>query len=263
MKAVILAAGEGKRLRPITKVVCKPLLPIQGRPVIEQLVRHIRGVGIREIGIVVGHLGEQIINFLGDGSKYGVKLTYREQKLRDGMARALQLMADLVNDEVLVVAGDTVFSTEHLKAVLDCFYQENCDLTLSLKRLNQTEIMAASTVRLEPDYSISAIVEKPRPDQILSDIAAAPLYVARRSIFDYLPWVEKSERGEYEIQSAIQLIINDGLRVKGVFAGESPSLTNLVDLLRLNFDYLSRVLSPQGLPEMDTRSTSPSSPKEE
>lgn len=263
MKAIILAAGEGKRLRPITGIVCKPLLPVGGRPIIEQLVENIREVGIGEISIVIGHLGEQIIDFLGDGSKYGVRLAYQEQRRKDGTAQALQLAADLVDRDVLVTAGDTAFSAEHLRTVIGYFYEQDCDLTLSLKRLDREKILAASTVKLEADNTISAIVEKPAPNQILSAIAAAPIYVAKRAIFDYLPRVKRSERGEYEIASAIQLMIDDGLRVKGIFGGVAPDLTNLVDLLKLNFEYISRILPSQSPPDMETRKTSPSSPKEE
>lgn len=240
MKAILLAAGRGKRLRPLTDLVAKGLLPVGGRPIIEQIIENLRATGIEEIVVVTGHLGDQIKAYLGDGSKYGVKIFYREQRKPLGMAHALRLGLDFIEGYVLVSACDSLSPEDHYRELLQRFREEDLDAALSLKVMGREEIKESSVVKLEEDGSISRIIEKPSEDEIISNIACAPLYVFREGIKEYLPKVKKSKRGEYEIQDAIQSMIDDGLRVKGVLSGSWIHLSDIRDFLRLNFGYTKR-----------------------
>jgi len=117
MKAIIMAAGKGERLRPFTEWLPKPLLPIGGRPIIETLLTNLRQVGISQAVIIYGHLGDVLRRFLGDGSRYGLELIFREQTERLGTAHAVMQAADLIsaqNDAVMVMGGDTAFSFNHI-----------------------------------------------------------------------------------------------------------------------------------------------------
>lgn len=237
MKGVILAGGRGVRLRPLTDFVAKPLLPIRGRPAIGQIIENLCSAGIEEICIVLGHLGDQVIHFIGDGSNFGCKITYREQKEQLGMAHALSTAEDFIGEDGLVMASDCILPEEHLKELIKFHFDEKCDATLSLKELDEEEMLSSSTVKCEEDMTISQIIEKPARGEILSNLACSPLYIFK-DIKGYLPKVRKSKRGEFEIQDAIQRMIDDGLIVKGVISESFSHLSTIEDFLRLNFDYL-------------------------
>ena len=105
MKAVVLAAGVGRRLRPFTNLLPKTLLPIRGTPVLETLLRGLGQIGIREVCVVVGHLGDRVRTFAGDGSAFGVRVSYLEQAEPRGTGHALLQAAPFVDDTVMVLAG--------------------------------------------------------------------------------------------------------------------------------------------------------------
>jgi NDP-sugar pyrophosphorylase family protein len=241
MNAIILAAGKGKRLRPITEWVPKPLLPIGGHPIIETLLTNLREAGIRRAVVIHGHLGGMLQRFLGNGAHYGVELIFREQRERLGTAHAVMQAVDLLESwggEVMVLAGDTAFSREHIAGLMEFHRISGADVSLSLKRLPREKVAATSSVALEADGRVTHIVEKPDPDAAPSDIACAPLHIYPPSLVAYLPRVRPSPRGEYELTDVIAMMIADGLRVMGKLAPEAPNLTDQRDLLRLNFGYL-------------------------
>ncbi len=238
MRGIILAAGKGKRLRPLTNFVAKALLPIEGRPAIEQVLEHFKALGIGKVGIVIGHQGDQIRDHLGDGEKYDVRLTYLDQGEPSGTAKALLAASDFLQGDALVAATDCVLPLEHLRELCAYHREEKCDVTLSLKMLSDEEILSSATIRLEEDGSITRLVEKPSKGEIISNVAASPYYVLRESVKEYLPKVGLSTRGEYEIADAFQMMINNGLRVKGVVSDEWKHLSDLKDFLRLNSGYL-------------------------
>jgi dTDP-glucose pyrophosphorylase len=234
MRGIILAAGKGKRLLPLTRFIAKALLPINGRPAIEQIVELFRDCGISEIAIVIGHLGDQIRAHLDDGSKFGVKIFYREQIGSSGTSKAVEAATDLIIGDVLVAASDCLLPREHLRGLLRYHIKERNDATLSLKLLPRSEILSSATVSLREDGTISKIIEKPSEDEILSDIASSPYYVFGEIVVEYLPRVKKSKRDEYELIDVIQMMIDDGLRVKGLVSDEWKHLSDLNALIKLN-----------------------------
>lgn len=242
MKAVILAAGKGTRLLPMTKYVAKALLPVRGKPVIGVVMRNLSELSPREIIVIIGHMEEQVKDCLGDGSKYGVKITYRTQEVPAGTAKALELAMKEIEEDVIVSSCDSIVPREHIRELWRYHVAEKCDATLSLKVLDRREITESSSVRLEEDGNVSRIIEKPRAGEILSSVASSPLYVFSETVKEYLPKVRKSERGEYEVQDAIQMMIDDGLRVKGIISDSWIHLSSIEDFLMLNFDYMKRWL---------------------
>jgi len=267
MKAIIMAAGKGKRLRPITEWVPKPLLPIGGQPIIGTLLTNLRAAGISDVLVIVGHLADKMRRFLGDGSGYGVRLTYREQRERLGTAHAVMQAVDFISGETMVLAGDTAFGPNHVGGLVE-FHRQTCaDLSISLKRVPVELLASTSSVALAPDDGsvepsgrasgrglaevaveperggrITRIVEKPAPGTAPSDVAAAPLHIYPPSLADYLPRVGLSSRGEYELADVITMMIAAGLRVMGKIEPLAPSLTDQRDILRLNFEYLKPLL---------------------
>ncbi len=251
MKAIILAAGKGKRLRPITEWVPKPLLPVGGRPIIGTLLTNLRVAGISDVLVIVGHLAGKMRSFLGDGSDYGVRLTYRAQTERLGTAHAVMQALDFIDGETMVLAGDTAFGPNHIGGLVEFHRRTGADLSLSLKRVPVERLAATNSVALAPDDAvepehggrITRIVEKPAPGTAPGDVACAPLHIYPPSLAVYLPLVELSSRGEYELTDVVTMMIADGLRVMGKIEPLAPNLTDQRDLLRLNFEYLKPLLA--------------------
>lgn len=233
MKAVILAGGLGKRLRPLTDKVPKAMLPLHGRPIINLIIENLRSAEINNFIIVAGYLGEQIRQHL---KKENITFVKQEKPL--GSGDALKCAISLVEGDFIVSASDTLLPVDHIKGLIDLHQREKSDATVSLKELSNKEIVDSSTVLLRGN-SILKIIEKPAREEILSNISACPFYIFNNKIKEYLPKIKKSERGEYELTEAIQLMIDDKLRVKGLLTKEWFHLSNLDDFMKPNFSYLN------------------------
>lgn len=233
MKAIILAAGRGKRLKPLTDRIAKPLLPVNGKPIIERIIENLSFSGINEFNIVVGYLGEQIKFYLRERFP-NLEISYSIQDKQLGTAHALQ-KTELPDSDFLVSASDSLFPLEYLKKFLK--FHSMGEITLALKRMSEEEILSSSTVKLDGNI-VRRIIEKPSMDEILSLIACAPLYIFPPEIRDYLKGMKKSKRGEYEIAQVIQRMIDDGFIARGIIAKEWIHMSDIDDFLRLNFPYL-------------------------
>ncbi|MFQ6129959.1 MAG: bifunctional sugar-1-phosphate nucleotidylyltransferase/acetyltransferase [Candidatus Hadarchaeaceae archaeon] len=210
MKAVILAAGLGTRMRPLTFTKPKFLLPVAGKPALDHVLMLLRNADIDEIAMIVGYGREQIVKRYGDGSGLGVKLRYLYQKKLLGTANAVSLAEDFVGgDRFLVMNGDTLVDQESLNALLKRYEEVG-----SGKKFGG--IMGTIEVE-EPEQfgivflkggKVSEIVEKPK--RIKSRLANAGIYVFDSTIFDAIKRTKKSKRGEYELTMSMKIFINSG-----------------------------------------------------
>lgn len=206
MKAMVLAAGKGTRLGPITSGIQKVMLPLGPKPILHHLIDALRGAGITEITLLVGYLEEQIRDYFGDGSKFGADIRYITQKERLGTAHAIG-QADF-DEDFLVLNGDALVSSE---GISDLVSAHDSAATLALRKVENPQNYGVVQVR---DGKVLKIVEKPQ--KFVSDLINMGIYVYSPAIFDAINKTEKSERGEYEITSSIELLINDGEFVRGV-----------------------------------------------
>jgi NDP-sugar pyrophosphorylase family protein len=134
MQAVVMAAGEGRRLRPVTERWPKPVLPIDGRPVIATLLRELAAAGLEPVTVVVGHLAEQIEELLGDGSAFGLELRYVLQPSADGSADAVsRALAAGAEPPLLVTAADTLYSQGDVRRFADAFATSRASAALALR----------------------------------------------------------------------------------------------------------------------------------
>ena len=117
MKAIVLAAGEGTRMRPLTYTKPKVMLPIANKPILEHLIVELRKAGIKDIILVVGYKDEVIRNHFKDGSDWDVNITYESQKIQRGTADALKSAMHLIDDEFIVLNGDNIISYEDIKKI--------------------------------------------------------------------------------------------------------------------------------------------------
>lgn len=220
-RAVVLAAGRGRRLRPHTDRTPKPLLTVRGRPTLAYTLDALAAAGASEICLVIGYLGEQIAAFAGDGSAWGVRVQYRRQRHQWGTADALRQAHDFLTEPAFVVAADYILSERYLVELKEVYRASEYELAVSLKRLPPEKLASRSSVRFDDAGNVAAIVEKPEPDAAPSNVAASLIYVVPPAIRHYLESLHLSTRGEYELPAVINRMIRDGYRVAGVLQ-EAP-----------------------------------------
>jgi NDP-sugar pyrophosphorylase family protein len=227
--AVVMAAGEGTRLRPLTERWPKPVLPIDGRPVVAVLLRELAAAGCERVWLVTGHLAEQVEHLAGDGSAFGVQVRCVRQPeplgSADAVRRALDAGAEL---PVLVSAADTVFGAG--------------DLGRFARAFGAADAVGGVAVRTEPGPGPDrrAIrrsgerVVRMRDDDPANPWTPAPLWCLGRAVGEHLC----RDRPPYELENAYQAAIDAGETVLAIEIGKTRDLTYPLDLVKENFPYL-------------------------
>ncbi len=216
--AILLAAGRGKRQRPYTDTTPKPLLPIRGRPTLDYVLMAVKQAGIERICIVTNHLENQIFEYVGDGSRWNLKVTFAHQnELRGNGDALLSVPREWIPDEpVMVVGTDYILEENSLLELVEAHKKHKSAITMSLKECAIDELSARSCVEVDAGWQVKKIIEKPKREEILSPYAASVMFIFTPAVWEYLPRVEPSPRGEIELQSAVQMMINDGYQAFGV-----------------------------------------------
>lgn len=216
--AILLAAGRGKRQRPYTDVTPKPLLEVNGRATLDYVLKAVARAGVARVCIVTNHLEQQIFTYVGDGSRWNLDVTFAHQDNLHGNGDALlSVPREWIRDEsFMVVATDYILEEDTLLELVRTHGQQNAEITMSLKACPIEELSARSSVEVDKNWQVKRIVEKPRQEEILSPYAASVLFIFPPAIWDYLPRLELSPRGEIEMQSAVQMMIEDGYKTYGL-----------------------------------------------
>lgn len=239
LQGVVLAAGKGSRLHPITTKRSKAMLPILGQPIVERVMESLWDSGVDAFTLVVSPDDDDIVDYFTHESPLHDHVIFVEQRERLGMAHALQQAVPHLRDTFVLSACDNLVSRDHIDALVSSHRgSPSRQATLSLMRVPADLISRTGIVALDNDWAVRHIVEKPAPEEAPSDMASLPLYVFEPAILDYLPRVPLSPRGEYELQDAIQMLIDDGGEVHGAPADNRLTLTNAQDLLAINQHYL-------------------------
>ena len=215
---VLLAAGRGKRLRPYTDIIPKALLEVNGRATLDYILVAVAHAGIEQVCIVTNHLEEKIFEYVGDGSKWDLKITFAHQHdLRGNGDALLSVPKTWISDEpVMVVATDYILEEDSLLELVEAHLQHKSDITMSLKVCLLEELSERSTVVVDSDWRVIRILEKPRREEILSPYAASVMFIFPPEIWGYIQKIQPSPRGEIEIQDAVQMMIDDGFQVFGI-----------------------------------------------
>lgn len=202
MKAVILAAGQGTRLRPVTLTMPKPLVPVANKWLIAYAIDTLKGAGLSEIGIVVNSLESTIVSTLGDGSILGVKIEYIVQAEQLGLAHAIGLCQSFVGDEAFCVfLGDNIFQ-DKMRDLLMQFPASSDEAVIVVGEVSDPQRFGVAVVE---QGKIQRVVEKPKEPP--SNLAIAGVYLFRPSIFEAISKIKPSWRNELEITDAIQELI--------------------------------------------------------
>jgi NDP-sugar pyrophosphorylase family protein len=216
--AILLAAGRGKRQRPYTDTTPKPLLSVRGRATLDYVLTAVTRAGVQRVCIVTHHLEDKIFEYVGDGSKWNLSVTFAHQnELRGNADALLAVPQDWIREEpVVVIATDYILEENVLAELVDAHREHGADITMSLKACPVEELMMRSSVDVDSDWQVKRIIEKPMREEIMSPYAASVLFIFPPSIWEYLPEIQPSPRGEMEMQSAIQMMIDDGYKAFGL-----------------------------------------------
>lgn len=230
-QAVILAAGRGKRLRPYTDLTPKPLLPKNGRPLLDSVLEALKQVGIQRVLIVTHYLGEQIENYVQKGAKWGVEVSYHRQEPLLGTAHALQQVTHFLTAATLITAADYALPPSYFEPLLEKYEGVNQQhpagqhMVVSLKQLPPAAMSQSSSVAFNPQGQITHIVEKPAAGLTPSPYSASLIYVVPAAVTHFLPQAPLSERGEYEFPAVVNEMITAGYILHGVLQPPPQEIT--------------------------------------
>jgi len=230
VKGLILSGGKGTRLRPLTYTSAKQLVPIANKPVLFYGIEAIADAGIRDIGIVVGDTQAEIRAAVGDGSRWGVRVTYIEQDAPRGLAHAVKISRDFIGDDPFVMyLGDNLLNkgiTEFVKE----FGDERPAAQILLAKVPDPQMFGVAELR---DGKVVRLVEKPK--EPIGDLALVGVYMFGPDVFESVERIRPSSRNELEITDAIQDLIDHGLTVRPkIVDGWWKDTGKLEDMLEAN-----------------------------
>jgi UDP-N-acetylglucosamine diphosphorylase / glucose-1-phosphate thymidylyltransferase / UDP-N-acetylgalactosamine diphosphorylase / glucosamine-1-phosphate N-acetyltransferase / galactosamine-1-phosphate N-acetyltransferase len=202
MQAVILAAGKGTRLMPLTKTTPKALVSVNGKPLLQILLEQLKSVDVTEIIVVVHHLQQEIKKYFGDGQKFGVSITYVTQEKLRGNADALATVEPYIENSFLCLAVDSLFETDILRKLM----KHDSDGVITCKEVVDTSRFG--TLRID-ERKVLQIVEKSKDPP--SHLANFSVYLFPHEIIEACKTVPESTRNEYELTDAIQALIEAGM----------------------------------------------------
>ncbi|MBY9002615.1 MAG: NTP transferase domain-containing protein [Candidatus Lokiarchaeota archaeon] len=245
MKAVILAAGKGKRLRPITATKPKPMIPLAGKPLLEHTVLSLKNAGIDHVLIITGYKEEAIKDYFKDGiDKVGIKISYITQTEHLGTAHATNYARNFVkNDEFLLMYGDILVDEQVFKDVIELFKKHDLDGVICLNTVDNPQDFGIIT--LDSQMSVINITEKPDLGKNLGNLANAGIYVFKPNIFEAIEKTKKSVRGELEFTDSMQILINElngkikGHIIKNLFWSDIGLPWQLLDANKYLLDRLN------------------------
>ncbi|MEA3226338.1 MAG: sugar phosphate nucleotidyltransferase [Planctomycetota bacterium] len=206
MRGIVLAGGTGSRLRPLTKVTNKHLLPVGQKPMIYYPIERLTGIGIEEILIVTGveHMGD-VVSLLGSGKDFGCRFTYKVQDEAGGIAQALALAENFAADHpIAIILGDNIFRSS-LKSYADKFVAQKAGARILLKEVANPNRFGVAELA---DGKVIGIEEK--PEQPKSHHAVTGIYFYDACVFDIIRELKPSARGELEITHVNEAYIAKG-----------------------------------------------------
>ena len=207
-QGVILAAGHGSRMGPFGERMPKPIAPICNKPLLAYQIEHMQRLGIEEVIVVIGHLGHHIIQTLGDGAAFGVRIRYIEQEKRLGLAHAVGQLERHIRQPFLLMLGDIFFQVQALESMFACFEEHQAAAVLAVKEEEDPEAVKKNfSVLLDKDGGVRRVIEKPR--HLENRLKGCGIYLFDERIFDGIRRTPRTAmRDEYELTDSIQILVD-------------------------------------------------------
>jgi NDP-sugar pyrophosphorylase family protein len=211
-KAVILAAGRGTRMRELTDELPKPMVKVQGKPILQYIVDGLRAAGIRRTLLIVGYRKEVVIDHFANGFNQGVAIEYVEQKIQDGTGRVLELGRDFCGSDPFILSyGDILVDPSIYIPLTE---MGNAEMLLTVRYTD--DVSKGGAVYLNDQFEVIDLREKQNPGETTTHWYNAGIYTFRPSIFSYCARLEKSPRGEYELTDAIRATGDAGKKIRAI-----------------------------------------------
>ena len=238
MKALVLSGGAGTRLRPITHTSAKQLVPVANKPVLFYGLEAIAEAGVTEVGIVVGDTAEEIKAAVGDGSAFGLEVTYLPQEAPLGLAHAVLIARDFLGDDDFVMYLGDNFIVGGITGLVEEFRAERPAAQILLTQVADPRSFGVA----ELDESGDVVGLEEKPEHPKSDLALVGVYLFSPAVHEAVRAIEPSPRGELEITHAIQWLIEQGRDVRSsTIAGYWKDTGNVADMLEVNRSVLEGV----------------------
>src|SRR5487761_169004 len=232
MKAVVMAGGEGSRLRPLTVSRPKPMAPIVGRPVMEHILYLLKSHGITEVVVTVQYMASAIEDYFGDGSSLGMKIAYSREETPLGTAGSVKNAEELLQEPFLVISGDAM-TDFNLSAIIESHQRKRALATLTLAHVaNPLEYGVITT---DENGHIEKFLEKPSWGEVFSDTINTGIYVLDPKVFSYF---EKNKQFDFS-QELFPMMLKNGDPLYGyVSNGYWCDVGSLSEYMRANADVL-------------------------
>jgi dTDP-glucose pyrophosphorylase len=227
MKAVILAAGKGTRMKELTNELPKPMLCVQGKPILEHIIGGILAAGVRDIFIVTGYRAETIEGHFGDGAKWGARITYGRQMVQDGTGKAPEVAKGFVGDSPFILTyGDILVRLETYGQMIKRFNEGDFAGVITVTR--GEDVTKGAVDLFDKQFCLVKLIEKPTQAQ-LDELRRegwlkpgdpswynAGIYLFRPIVFEFTARLQKSVRGEYELTDAVSGLVAAGHSIAGL-----------------------------------------------
>ncbi len=227
MKAVILAAGKGTRMRDLTNEVPKPMLKVRGQPILERILRGVRDAGIRDFFIVTGFRAEVIETYFGDGGQWDTRISYGRQLVQDGTGKAPEPAKTFVADSAfLLTYGDILVPPDTYRRMVERFQSGAFSGVITVTR--GEDVTKGGLDFFDNQFCLTRLVEKPSSAQ-LEQLRRdgwlktgepvwynAGIYIFKPIVYEFIAKLQKSPRGEYELTDAVSAMVEAGHRLAGL-----------------------------------------------
>ncbi|MEU1790370.1 glucose-1-phosphate thymidylyltransferase [Streptomyces sparsogenes] len=238
MKALVLSGGSGTRLRPLTHTSAKQLVPVANKPILYYVLEGIAETGIQDVGIIVGETAGEIRGAVGDGSRFGVDVTYIPQERPLGLAHAVGTARDWLGDDDFVMYLGDNFLLGGITEQTERFRATRPDAQIMLTRVPDPRAFGVA----ETDAAGRVVGLEEKPEFPKSDLALVGVYFFTPAVHEAVGSVRPSARGELEITDTIQWLIDEGRRVESSIVTDYWKDTgNATDMLEVNRSVLDRL----------------------
>jgi glucose-1-phosphate thymidylyltransferase len=239
MKGLILSGGKGTRLRPLTFTQAKQLVPVANKPVLFYGIEALNEAGIEDIGIIVGDTKDEIREAAGDGSRWGIRITYIEQEEPLGLAHAVKISEDFLGKEPFVMyLGDNILKSG-IKSLVEEFKEKEPNSLILLTEVPNPQMFGVAELK---DGKIVRLVEKPKKP--MSNLALVGVYMFDYHVFEAVNAIKPSWRDELEITDAIQYLVDKGYNVHPhLVTGWWKDTGKIEDILEANLLILETISS--------------------